>query len=99
MPEIKIHFQEGFDDDTAEVSSGNSQVLSIEHLKTSKLLGLAVAKSIDLPEGVVDLEIKLPRRNIEQSVRLDTRKMRHVGVSIDRQGLVVTQSDKAFGYA
>src|ERR1044071_5738317 len=99
VPAINIHFQEGFDDDTAEVLAGKSRMLILEHLNTSKLIGLAEAKSIDLPEGVVELEIKLPARNLQERVTLDTRKTRNVAVSVEPAGLVVTPSDREFGYA
>jgi hypothetical protein len=99
MPEISIHFQDGFEDDAAEVLAGKSRILNLEHLKTSKLIGLADTKSIDLPEGVVELEINLPGRNLHKRVSLDTRKMRHVGVSVEPGGLVVTPSEREFGYA
>jgi hypothetical protein len=99
MPEVSIHFQDGFDDDDATVSLNETVVLEVEHLRTSKLLGLADTKSIELPAGVVDLEIKLPRRNITQRLRLDTQRVRHVGISVASQGLVVIRSEQAFGYA
>lgn len=99
MPQINIHFQDGFDDDAAEVSAGESRMLNLEHLKTSKLIGLAGTKSIELPEGIVELEIRVPGRNLGQRLSLDTRTTRHVGVSLEPGGLVVRKSDQAFGYA
>lgn len=99
MPEVNIHFQEGFDDDTAEVRAGATCLLNLAHLRTSKLVGLAEAKSVELPDGVVELEIKLPERNIKQHLQVDTGKIRNLGVSLESDGLVVTQSEREFGYA
>ena len=98
MPEVTFDFQEGFEDDTAEVWVGQVQLLKAEHLNTSKLIGLADSTSIDLPEGIVELELRLPGRNIKHSIALDTRKIRHVGVSLLPKGLTVTLSERPFGY-
>ena len=99
MPEVSIHFQEGFEDDTAEVWLGQSRALKVEHLNTSKLIGLATTTSMNLPEGIVELEIRLPERNIKHSLSLDTRKIVQIGVSLELGRLVVAPSTKPFGYA
>ena len=99
MPQVSIHFQDGFEDDTAEVWSGSSRVLKREHLKTSKLIGLADTAPVDLPDGDVKLEIRVPTRNIKHALTLDTRDVQNVGISLDSRQLNIALSKTPFGYA
>lgn len=99
MLEVCIHFQEGFDDDSVEVWSGQARVLKLEHLSTSKLIGLARTEEVHLAEETVTLEIRFLNRDLKRTITLDPRKIRHVAVSLESGQLVVRLSETPFGYA
>jgi hypothetical protein len=82
MPELRIDFQDGFDDDTVVVSLGTRELARLEHLTTNLVISRADAVSVELEEGVSHLRIDVPTKGASTELDVNARTTPYVGVQI-----------------
>lgn len=98
-PELHIALQDGFDHDTVVVRVNGQDVFNTPDVTTRLQLGVARAFVVDVPEGLTDLQIVLPLKNVSESLRLQVSKPLHVGLSVSRDsGVTHRLSSEPFGY-
>jgi hypothetical protein len=98
-PQLHIALQDGFDQDTVVVRVNGQEVFNTPGVTTRLQLGVARAFVVDAPEGLIDLQIVLPLKNVSESLRLQVSHPLHVGFSVSRDGRLTHRlSSEPFGY-
>ena len=96
---MRVDLQEGFKDDLVEMYVNGEKVVEREGVTTKPTLGFALSREIDVPEGTVEIEIKVPTQNLSKVFSVDTSETPHLGISIQNGELTSITSRKRFGYA
>ena len=99
MPSMRIDLQEGFSNDAVEVYVNGAKVLDKEGVTTKRMLGLALSSEIDVPDGAVAIEVKVPTKNLAKTFAVESSDTANLGVSIHNGELKGITSKKRFGYA
>jgi hypothetical protein len=98
-PQLHIALQNGFDHDTVVVRVNGQEVFNTPGVTTRLQLGVARAFVVDVPEGLTDIQIALPLKNVSESLRLQVSQPLHVGLSVSRDGRLTHRlSSEPFGY-
>jgi hypothetical protein len=98
MSKLHIDFQEGFSNDTIVLRMNGEERFQKEGITTNRLLGLASSAQIEVPNGRVTIEIKIPTKNLAKTIMLDTSESEHLGVSIENGRIEHIVSQRPFGY-
>ena len=98
MTLLHIAFQDGFSDDTVQVLVNSREVTQKEHVTTRTQIGLADSFEMDVPEGMMELEVLVPTRNLSERITLPVSKAVYLGVSVDEGRMVHKVSEEPFGY-
>jgi hypothetical protein len=96
---MRVDLQDGFNDDEVEIHVNGKQVMRQEGVTTRRVLGFALSFEIDVDDGPVDIEIRVPTRNLSQTTSVEPRDTANVGVSIRNEEIKIITSSKRFGYA
>ena len=99
MPSMRIDLQEGFNNDAVEVYVNGEKVLEKEGVTTKRMLGLALSSEIEVPDGALAIEIKVPTKNLAKIFSVESFDISNLGVSIHNGELKGITSKKRFGYA
>ena len=99
MPSMRIDLQEGFSNDAVEVYVNGAKVLEKEGVTTKRMLGLALSAEIEVPDGALDVEVKVPTKNLAKTFSVDSSDTPNLGISIHNGELKSITSKKRFGYA
>jgi hypothetical protein len=99
MPSMKIDLQEGFNNDVVEIYVNGEKVLEKEGVTTKRMLGLASSSEIDVPDGALDIEVKVPTKNLAKTFSVKSSDTPNLGISIQNGELKSITSRKRFGYA
>jgi hypothetical protein len=99
MPSMRIDLQEGFSDDAVEIYVNGAKVLEKQGLTTKRMLGLASSSEIDVPDGSLDIEVKVPTKNLAKTFSVESSDTPNLGISIHNGELKSITSKKSFGYA
>ena len=96
---MRIDLQEGFSNDTVEILVNGNVVLQKEGVTTKRMLGLALSSEIDVPDGTLDIEIKVPTKTLSKSTSVETSNTPNLGISIHNGEIKIITSETHFGYA
>ena len=96
---MRIDLQEGFSNDAVEVYVNGAKVLEKEGVTTKRMLGLALSAEIEVPDGALDVEVKVPTKNLAKTFSVDSSDTSNLGISIHNGELKSITSKKRFGYA
>ena len=96
---MQLDLQEGFNNDVVEIYVNGAKVLEKEGVTTKRMLGLASSSEIDVPDGALDIEIKVPTKNLSKTFSVDSSDIPNLGISIHNGELKIITSKKRFGYA
>ena len=96
---MRIDLQDGFNGDTVEVYVSGVKVLNQEGVTTKRVLGFALSREIELRDGIVDIEIRVPTQNLSKTLTVDAAELPNLGISIRKGELKTITSPKRFGYA
>ena len=99
MPKMRLDLQEGFNNDAVEILVNGSIVLQAEGVTTKRLLGLALSSEIEVPEGTLDIEIKVPTKTLSQTISVEASTTPNLGISIHSGQIKIITSERRFGYA
>jgi hypothetical protein len=99
MPNVQIDLQEGFNNDVVEIYVNGQKVLEREGVTTKRVLGLALSSEIEVPDGPVDIEIKVSTKNLSKSFSINASDTPNLGISIQKGELKSITSKRRFGYA
>ena len=99
MPSMRIDLQEGFTNDAVEVYVNGAKVLEKEGVTTKRMLGLALSAEIEVPDGALDVEVKVPTKNLAKTFSVESSDTPNLGISIHNGELKSITSKKRFGYA
>lgn len=82
LPKLGIDLQEGFASDVAIVMINGKELFREEHLTTRLVIGLAKSFTVQVEEGMVDVKVLVPTKEIDGSVKLKVESDRYIGISI-----------------
>jgi hypothetical protein len=99
MPLVHIALQEGFTNDTVSVRVNGTEVARRTDVTTRNQIGFAEAVELDVPEGEVQLELRIESRSVGETTNVHVVGTTYVGVSVERDGRVrYEQSLEPFRY-
>lgn len=100
MTFVHIDLQEGFEDDAVVIRVNSKEVFRKLNVKTRLQIGFADYVEANVPEGLVNVEIALPLRNLSESIMLQLTVPVYIGVSVTRDGKIVHTEPRTepFGY-
>jgi hypothetical protein len=96
---VRIDLQEGFNRDNAEILVNGKSVLRAEGVTTKRMLGLALSSEIEVPDGTLDIEIKIPTKNLSKTISVEASTTPNLGISIHNGEIKIITSERRFGYA
>lgn len=93
---MRVDLQDGFNNDRVELYVNGVKVFDEEGATTKRQLGFALSSEIDVPPGTIELEIRVPTRNLAKTISVDAPNL---GISIRNGEIEIITSGKRFGYA
>ncbi len=96
---MRIDLQEGFNRDSVEILVNGKSVLRAEGVTTKRMLGLALSSEIEVPDGTLDIEIKIPTKNLSKKTSVEASTTPNLGISIHNGEIKIITSERRFGYA
>ena len=96
---MHVDLQEGFTNDVIEIYVDGVKVLEKDGVTTKRMLGLALSSEIEVPEGTVNIEVKVPTKNLSKTFSVATSDTPNLGISIHNGELKSITSKRRFGYA
>jgi len=99
MPAMRIDLQEGFNNDRVEIYVNGVKVLEKEGVTTKRMLGLALSSEIEVPDGALDIEVRVPTKNLAKTFSVGSSDTPNLGISIHNGDLKSITSKRRFGYA
>jgi hypothetical protein len=99
MPLLHIALQEGFTNDTVSVRVNGTEVARRTNVTTRNQIGFAEAIELDIPQGEVQLELRVESRSVSESTNVRVAGATYMGVTVERDGRVrCEQSLEPFRY-
>lgn len=89
MVEIEIHFTEGFNADTVNISSEGRELLRAEQLTTDPRTDLARIARVAVAPGRSTLTIQLPSGDLAATTAIDTATLKFLTIARAGGGLKV----------
>ena len=99
MPSMHLDLQEGFANDAVEILVNGNIVLQTEGVTTKRMLGLALSSEIEVPDGTLDIEIRVPTKNLSHTISVESSTTPNLGISIHNGQIKIITSERRFGYA
>ena len=99
MSILRVDLQEGFANDAIDVRVNGRASLHQEGVTTQGMLGLATSAEIEVPEGLLSIEIEVPTKSLSKTIRLEPSESPYLGVSIGKGEIEHILSKRPFGYA
>jgi len=96
---MRIDLQEGFNSDDVEVYVNGAKVRDWKDVTTKRMLGLAASAEFEVPDGALDIEVKVPTKNLAKTFSVASSDTPNLGISIHNGELKSITSKKRFGYA
>jgi hypothetical protein len=91
MPQLAIHFTEGFKGHSATLSIEGRELLREADLTTDLRTGLAKIARIEVPNGRSVLTVEVPAKNYRATLSIDPTPIKYVEVSLAGGGLKFVQ--------
>lgn len=99
MSKLRVDFQDGFAADEVDIRINGRNSFHKKGVTTKRMLGLATSSEVEVPDGPVKVEIKVPTKHLSKTISLESSESAHLGVSIQGGELKFMISQKPFGYA
>ena len=93
---MRVDLQDGFDKDHVELYVNGRKRIEAGGVTSKRTLGLALSTQIEVPAGTIEVEIRIPTRQISKTFSVDTPNL---GISIRNGEIEIITSGKRFGYA
>lgn len=98
MPLLHVALQEGFSNDTVEVTVNGAAIFSKSGVSTRTQIGFADSAETEVGLGTVDLLVSLPQKSLSKSIALLVSEPTYVGVSVEAHGIAFNVAMEPFGY-
>jgi hypothetical protein len=86
MSLLHIALQDGFLNDEVVIKVNDQGVFHQFQVKTRFQLGLATSFEINVPEGLINMNVILPQKNLEQTTVLEISAPAYLGISLTADG-------------
>ena len=83
---LTIDLEAGFNEDTVNIYVNRERVAYSEGVTTDYSVGLAGSVLVDVPPGLITLELSVPKRQISHTLDLEVGQGTSVRASISPQG-------------
>jgi len=93
---MRVDFQDGFNKDHVELYINGRKRIEAEGVTSRRQLGLALSSELEVPAGTLEVEIRIPTKNLSKTFSVDTPNL---GISIRNGEIEIITSGKRFGYA
>ena len=93
---MRVDFQDGFNKDHVELYINGRKRIEAEGVTSKRQLGLALSTELEVPEGTLEVDIRIPTQNLSKTFSVDTPNL---GISIRNGDIEIITSGKRFGYA
>ena len=93
---MRVDLQDGFDKDHVELYVNGRKRIEAGGVTSKRTLGLALSTQIEVPAGTIEVEIRIPTRQLSKTFSVDTPNL---GISIRNGEIEIITSGKRFGYA
>lgn len=91
MPDLRLYLTDGFAGDHVVISVNSLVIFDERGITTKKLYGLAhEIEPVHIPGNSVEVEVKLPDKNVAETLDVDLNKGSHVVVSVEGTRLRVS---------
>ena len=98
MVSLMVDFQDGFFEDLVIVEIDDHEVFRRADLRTRVEVGLSGSIKLETASGESRLRVSLPDRNISAETLLDVERTPYLGVSLDKDALVLKPAQKPYRY-
>ena len=98
LHQLHIDLQEGFTDDTVIVNVDQTEVFNKHNVQTKLLLGYANTFEVQVPAGLVKVEIVVPTQKLSKTIELPISKSTYLALSLQGNQIDHMVSDTPFGY-
>lgn len=98
MALVVIDLQEGFSDDTVVIQVNGREAFHKLNVETDYAIGRADSVAIQVPEGPVRIEVRVPSKGLSDSQVLEAAEKVYVGVSIVQGKINFRLSHEEFLY-
>ncbi len=98
LHQLHIDLQEGFTDDTVIVNVDQTEVFNKHNVQTKLLLGYADTFEVQVPAGLVKVEIVVPTQKLSKTIELPISKSTYLALSLQGNQIDYMVSDTPFGY-
>jgi hypothetical protein len=98
MGTLHIHLQEGFEGDEVVVDTGGTAAYRTPEARTRPQLGVAEMAEVQVPDGEVEVTIRVPGRGLTRAVRVSVVGAAYLGVSLEGNRIETRVSAEGFGY-
>jgi hypothetical protein len=96
---LRLHLLDGFNQDEVEIAVDGRTAFQAEKLSTSLLIGLAESVEVQVPGGHHVVEIRMPRRGLQESMALDINSDTTLLASADMGHIRLTKGTGREGFA
>ena len=79
---LHIALKDGFVNDEVVIEVNDKEVFHQTKVKTKFQIGLATSWETNLEKGLINIEVKLPLKNLSQAITLELNNPTYLGVSI-----------------
>lgn len=96
---MRLDLQEGFAGDAVEIRVNGRTVLKAEGVTSRRVVGLALSTEIEVSDGTLNIEIKIPTKNLSHTISVEASTTPNLGISIQDGQIKIITSERRFGYA
>ena len=99
MVMLKIDLQDGFINDMVNIRINGEEVFNKHGVKTRFQIGYAESFEVKVEQGLLNVEVTLPLKNISESAAFEISNDMYLGISVTPENTIsIRPSIKAFGY-
>ena len=96
---LVIDLQEGFDCTPVAITLDGREVFRKEGVRTRMQIGLADRIELDVAPGEHRVQISLPDKGIQAEATVDAAETPYLGVSVEREALILGPAAEPYRYA
>ena len=91
MPTVTVDLQEGFENDTVEVSLGGESRWRGDSVTTNLAVSLAASVPLEVEAGESEVRVTVPSRGLDATLPLDAKQDVHVAANVEGGALRLEQ--------
>lgn len=95
---FNVDLQNGFINDYVIIKINHEEVFQRKDVKSNPLLGYAISFQKDVPEGSLDIEVRLPEKDLSKTISLKISGPLYLGISIKDSKISFITNERSFVY-